>query len=168
MAWAVNNARSRGRIGKAVLNASWGGPYQQSINDAAASVQQNGVFMAVAAGNENQDARRVSPASAPLVCVVGATGQNDARASFSNYGPAVDIFAPGVDILSTSNTGGTLSISGTSMATPHIVGLAAYLMAIEGTSPGNVCSRLQSLSSQGLVTSSAGSQNYLAYNGNGR
>jgi subtilisin family serine protease len=124
--------------------------------------------MAVAAGNENQDARRVSPASAPLVCVVGATGQNDARASFSNYGPAVDIFAPGVDILSTSNTGGTLSISGTSMATPHIVGLAAYLMAIEGTSPGNVCSRLQSLSSQGLVTSSAGSQNYLAYNGNGR
>jgi subtilisin family serine protease len=168
MAWAVNNAKRRGVIGRAVLNASWGGPYQQVINDAAASVQQNGVFMAVAAGNENQDARRVSPASAPLVCVVGATGRDDARASFSNYGPAVDIFAPGVDIISSSNTGGTVSYSGTSMATPHIVGLAAYVLAIEGTSVSNLCARLQGIASREIVTSANGAANYLAYNGNGR
>ncbi len=84
-----------------VLNLSAGGPESDSLNDAANNVVANGVFFAVAAGNDNEDAANDSPASASNVFAVGATDENDARASFSNYGAVVDIFAPGVDVLST-------------------------------------------------------------------
>lgn len=67
-----------------------------------------GVFLAVAAGNSNTDASSTSPAGEPNVCTVGATTSADARASFSNYGTVVDIFAPGQDVLSTWNNGGTV------------------------------------------------------------
>lgn len=116
---------------------------------------QNGIFVAVAAGNDGANAANTSPASEPSVCTVGATDSNDAKPSFSNYGSILDIFAPGVNILSTwigSNTA-TNTISGTSMATPHIAGLAAYLIALEGSrSPSALCQRIQSLSTKNVIS----------------
>lgn len=83
-------------------------------NDAADAMVNAGVFVAVAAGNSNVDAGQTSPASAPLVCTVGATDSNDVRAEFSSYGPVVDIWAPGVDLASTSYEGGEVCYRGTS------------------------------------------------------
>lgn len=147
---------------------SLGGGLSTSINQAAASLISAGVFLAVAAGNDGTDARNTSPASEPSVCTVGATTSADARASFSNYGSIVDIFAPGQDILSTWPSGQTNTISGTSMATPHIVGLAAYLASLEGfTSPQALCTRIQTLSGRNLLSSiPSGTINAVAFNGN--
>ena len=100
------------------------------------------------------DARFSSPASAPDAFTVAAIDRNNTRASFSNYGPVVDIFAPGVGILSPwiGSDDATNTISGTSMATPHIAGLAAYLLALEGTrSPAALCSRIQSLATKNTI-----------------
>jgi hypothetical protein len=88
---------------------SLGGSKSTAVNSAAAGVVSAGVFLAVAAGNEAQQAANVSPASEPTVFTVGATDSNDAFASFSNYGATVDGNAPGVNILSTWRTGGTVS-----------------------------------------------------------
>ncbi|KAM3419909.1 hypothetical protein BST61_g3229 [Cercospora zeina] len=169
--WAVNNARSNGRTGRSVISMSLGGGFSQATNDAVASAVANGVFTVVAAGNDGQDARNTSPASEPSVFTVGATDANDAKASFSNFGPALDIFAPGVNIKSSwiGGTTATRTISGTSMACPHVAGLAAYLIALEGQrSPANLGSRLVSISTTGVVTSAgSGSPNRLAYNNNG-
>jgi subtilisin family serine protease len=166
--WAFNDAQNRRLIGRSVANLSFGGPLLRALNDAANAAQQNGLFMSVAAGNEGHDARNNSPASANLVCTVGATDRDDARAHFSNFGPIVDIFAPGVDILSTWIRGGTNVISGTSMAAPHITGLAAYLIALEGVSPLRVCDRIRELATRGVIPNAAGSPNLVAYNGIGR
>jgi hypothetical protein len=94
-----------------IANMSLGGGYSQATNDAADAMVKAGVFVAVAAGNSNVDAGQTSPASAPLACTVGATGPNDARAAFSSYGPVVDIWAPGVNLESTSYEGGSVSVS---------------------------------------------------------
>ena len=95
-----------------VANLSLGGSYSRTSNHAADAMVHAGIFVAVAAGNSNVDAADKSPASAPLACTVGATDQDDARASFSNYGETVDVWAPGVDLESTSYKGGNVSSSG--------------------------------------------------------
>jgi subtilisin family serine protease len=147
---------------------SLGGSKSTAVNSAAASAVSAGLFLAVAAGNDGANAANYSPASEPTVCTVGATDSNDARASFSNYGAVVDIFAPGVSILSTWRTGGTNTISGTSMASPHIAGLGAYLLSLEGkVSPAALCTRIQTLSTKNVITGlPSGTLNYLAFNGN--
>lgn len=125
-----------------------------------------GVFFGLAAGNNNDDAANYSPGSEPSACTVGATDSSDAKASFSNYGSVVDIFAPGVSILSTWNDGKTNTISGTSMATPHIVGLGAYLLAYESTSTSALCERIVELSTKGVITGlPADTINAVAFNG---
>jgi subtilisin family serine protease len=125
-----------------------------------------GLFFGIAAGNSNDDAKYYSPASEPSACTVGATDSSDARASFSNYGAGVDVFAPGVQILSTWIGGTTNTISGTSMATPHIVGLAAYLLAFESVATSDLCARIVTLSQKGVVTGlPASTPNLLAFNG---
>lgn len=169
--WAVNNAKQNGRVAKSVISMSLGGRFSQATNDAVAQAVSAGVFVTVAAGNNNANAADYSPASERSACTVGATDANDARASFSNFGDVLDIFAPGVAIKSAwirSNTD-TNTISGTSMATPHVAGLAAYLIALEGSrTPANLCSRLQSLATKNVITNAGtGSPNNLAYNGNG-
>ena len=118
-----------------VANMSLGGGRSPTLNRAVNGAVANGLHFAVAAGNEDQDACDVSPAGAKNPVTVGASTIGDERAYFSNKGKCVDVFAPGLNILSTWNTGhrSVNTISGTSMATPHIVGLLAYLLSIYGT-----------------------------------
>lgn len=146
---------------------SLGGTASTSVNSAVANAVRAGVFMAVAAGNEAQNAGNTSPASEPTVYTVAASDINDRFASFSNFGSSVDIIAPGVNILSTWNNGGTNTISGTSMATPHVAGLAAYILALEGKmSPANLANRLTTLSLKGRISGTpSGTPNNLANNG---
>ncbi|KAL5348785.1 Subtilisin-like protease 2 [Pseudogymnoascus australis] len=168
--WVANDAASKGTERKSVLSMSLGGEYSAALNSAVASTVGAGVTVVVAAGNDDADAANYSPASAPDAITVGATDKNDARAAFSNWGPALDVFAPGVNILSAwiGSASATNIISGTSMATPHVAGLAAYLIALEGlSSPAEVASRIQSLSTKNVVQDPNNSANMLAYNGNG-
>ncbi|RAH47456.1 S8 family peptidase [Aspergillus brunneoviolaceus CBS 621.78] len=169
--WAVNDIVSKNRTSKSVINMSLGGSYSSTFNDAVENAFDEGVLSVVAAGNENRDASRTSPASAPDAVTVAAINRRNSRSNFSNYGAFVDIFAPGEDILSSwigSDTT-TRSISGTSMATPHVAGLTMYLMALENLStPAAVTARLKALATRNVVTNTAGSPNLLAYNGNGR
>ena len=115
---------------KSVANMSLGGGRSMALDRAVDKCVEEGIHFAVAAGNESQDACNYSPAAAKKALTVGATNRSDVMAYFSNSGPCVDIFAPGFDIISTwigSNVA-TNTISGTSMASPHVAGvLALYL-----------------------------------------
>ncbi|MDZ5621591.1 S8 family peptidase [Nocardioides bizhenqiangii] len=123
----------------AVANMSLGGAASLALDDAVRRVIADGVTMAVAAGNENTDACRKSPARTAQALTVAASDRNDARASFSNRGSCVDLFAPGVDITSAWLANGSQTISGTSMAAPHVAGVAAqYLTTHPGASPSEV------------------------------
>jgi oryzin len=124
----------------------------------------------VAAGNENQNAANVSPASAANAITVGSIASNWARSSFSNYGSVLDIFAPGTSILSSwiGSNSATNTISGTSMATPHVTGVVLYLQALEGLTTSGAATRLNALATTGRVTNpGSGSPNRILYNGNG-
>jgi subtilisin family serine protease len=112
-------------VGNAVANMSLGGGYSADVNNAATNLANSGVFLAVAAGNSSADACNYSPSSAYGTVTVAASDINDNRASFSNYGGCVDLYAPGVNITSDWLNGGTNTISGTSMATPHVTGVGA-------------------------------------------
>jgi len=120
------------RTNPAVANLSLGGGYSSTLNTAINNLSNSGVFVAVAAGNENQNACNVSPASAAAATTVAASTSTDARASYSNYGSCVDVYAPGSSITSTWLNGGTSTISGTSMASPHVAGVAALYKATYG------------------------------------
>ena len=149
---------------------SLGGSYSSAINSAVKSTVNKGVTVVVAAGNDDDDAGNYSPASEPTAITVGAIDAADNRASFSNYGSLVDVFAAGVNVLSTwiGSTTATNTISGTSMATPHIAGLAAYLIALEGLStPAAVQSRIKALATSGKVVDAESANNLIGYNGNG-
>lgn len=169
--FAAKDMKSRNAVGKAVGNMSLGGPRTSGATNAAvAAAVKEGLFMAVAAGNSMAPAALFEPASEPTACTVGATDKNDKFASFSNFGGLVDILAPGVDVESTWIDGpnDTNVISGTSMSTPHIAGLGAYLLALEGSrSPAALCKRIQDLSTKGKVSGLTFllTKNYLAYNG---
>jgi subtilisin family serine protease len=125
--WVAGDAAGR----PAVANMSLGGGASASLDAAVTRSIANGITYALAAGNENQNACNVSPARTPNAITVGATTITDARASFSNWGTCVDIFAPGNQITSSwySSTTATNTISGTSMASPHAAGAAALLKA---------------------------------------
>ncbi|KAL4867023.1 hypothetical protein BDV12DRAFT_128073 [Aspergillus spectabilis] len=167
--WAANDIVSKGRADKSAINLSLGGGYSYSFNNAIESAYEDGVLSVVAAGNDNTDAANTSPASAPNALTVAASNRANSRASFSNYGSVVDIFGPGENILSAwiGSSSATNTISGTSMATPHIVGLSLYLIALEGLStPGEVTSRIKELATEDVLSNVMGSPNALAYNGN--
>lgn len=115
--------------GPAIINLSLGGPANTAIDDAVTDAAKRGFVVVAAAGNNDGDACAVSPARARGVITIGATTSSDARSSFSNTGSCVDLYAPGSSITSvwhTSNTA-TATLSGTSMAAPHVAGLAARL-----------------------------------------
>lgn len=152
-----------------VLSMSLGGSKSEALNSAVESTISAGVTVVVAAGNDNADAADYSPASAKNAITVGATDDADNRAEFSNYGAVLDVFAPGVDIKSAWIGGKSASntISGTSMATPHVAGLAAYLIGLGGlSSPADVAEKIQSLAISGAVQDPKSTNNLLAYNGN--
>lgn len=153
-------------IRPAVANMSLGGAGRSEAEQEAidASVAA-GVTYAVAAGNETSDACTSSPAFVPSAITVGATGRDDARAYFSNYGTCLDVFAPGVDITSSVHTGddAVASFDGTSMASPHVAGMAArYLQERPGASVAEVTAAIVAGATPGKVSNAgAGSPNRL-------
>nr|AJD23189.1 subtilisin-like protease 1 [Onygena corvina] len=162
--WSVQHARRNGGLSKAVMNMSLGGDSSSALNRAAAQAVSSGMFLAVAAGNENSDAHGSSPASEPSVCTVASSAENDSRSSFSNWGPDIDLFAPGSNIISAKPGGGSQGMSGTSMAAPHVAGLAAYVMAIEGISGGRVCDRLKELGKAVITNPGQGTRTKILIN----
>lgn len=150
-------------------NMSLGGGATQALDDAVARSTAAGVVHVVAAGNSSADACTQSPARAPSAITVGATDDTDARASFSNFGTCVDIFAPGVNITSSWYTTATATntISGTSMASPHTAGAAAlYLQTNPSASVATVTSALTTNATPGVVFDPGpGSPNLLLYTG---
>jgi subtilisin family serine protease len=160
--WVANN-----RILPAVANMSLGGGLSSSVNAAVAGAVARGVTMVVAAGNSNANACSYSPASEPSALTVGATTNTDTRASYSNYGSCVDLFAPGSSITSSWNTGATSinTISGTSMASPHAAGVAALVaQANPLASPAAIGNFIVTHANAGMVGSpGSGSPNLLLY-----
>jgi subtilisin family serine protease len=160
--WVTSNHTT----GKAVANMSLGGGASTSIDNAVKNSIADGVVYAIAAGNSNRDACRYSPARVPEAITVGATTSTDARASYSNYGSCLDLFAPGSSITSawyTSNTA-TNTISGTSMATPHVAGVAALYLEGHNATPQQVRDAIVGTATAGVVTSPGrNSPNLLLY-----
>ncbi|XP_070555835.1 aqualysin-1-like [Ptychodera flava] len=162
MDWTVENA-----IHPAVVSMSLGYPRNQAIDDAVDRLHYSGVIVVAAAGNDNDDSCIYSPAGAANTYNVGATDINDSRASFSSYGTCVDIFAPGVDIVSAHHRSddAIATMSGTSMACPHVAGAAALVLEEGPTrTPDEVQARLTETATLDVISDiGAGSPNTFLY-----
>lgn len=164
--WVTQHA-----VKPAVANMSLGGGADSALDTAVRNSIASGITYGVAAGNESTDASTKSPARVAEAITVGATTSADAKASYSNYGSILDVFAPGSSITSSWGTGDTATntISGTSMATPHVVGAAAlYLSQNPASTPAQVSSALVAAVTPNVVTGpGSGSPNRLLYVGGG-
>ncbi|MGK2947839.1 MAG: S8 family peptidase [Acidimicrobiales bacterium] len=152
--WAIDDHTTA----PAVANLSLGGGASAALDTAIRNLSADGVAVAVAAGNETTNACSGSPARVAEAITVAASDRNDAMASFSNGGTCVDLFAPGVSITSAWHTGptATSTISGTSMAAPHVAGAAArHLQANPGATPAQVEAALNSSATLGKVSGTA-------------
>ncbi|MFD8148332.1 S8 family peptidase [Streptomyces sp. NPDC059708] len=160
MDWIAKNARQ-----PAVMNASLGGDASYAVNAAATAVSDAGVLPVVAAGNSSKDACTVSPASAARVLTVGATDRYDQETSFSNYGSCLSLYAPGQDIVSAKLGGGSVALNGTSMAAPHVAGVAAlYKGAYPKADPAELKQFLEARSTKDIITNiGKGSPNRLLF-----
>ncbi|WP_434742211.1 S8 family serine peptidase [Micromonospora sp. SH-82] len=159
--WVTQNA-----VKPAVVNLSLGfGGINHAVDDAVNRSISSGLTYVVAAGNEQQDACQVSPASVPAAITVGATDRIDYRAWFSNHGRCLDLFAPGVSVVSAKAapkvgqvTSGSVAFNGTSMAAPHVAGAAAVLLQTEpGLTPKQVRDRIVTNGTAGVVHDPRGS-----------
>lgn len=157
--WVTANAHR-----PAVVNMSFGGAAYAPLNEAITASVASGVTYVVSAGNDNADACAFSPAGTAAAITVGATGRNDARAPFSNAGPCVDLFAPGVGITSAgiADDSAATVMSGTSMAAPHVAGAAALVLAADPeASPAEVAAALGAGAASGAVSDPAGAPDLL-------
>ncbi len=166
MDWIAQN-----HVKPAVANMSLGGPADQATDSAVTRLHNAGVTVVVAAGNDGYDACGYSPARAPVAITVGSTNNQDGRSIFtvgsSNYGSCLDLFAPGSNITSAWHTGSTATntISGTSMASPHVAGVAAlYLASNPSATPTQVRDAIIGNTTPNKVTDArSGSPNKLLY-----
>lgn len=158
--WVASN-----HIKPAVANMSLGGGFSAAENSAVNTLASNGVFIAVAAGNSNADACNSSPSSAANATTVAASTSTDAKASYSNFGGCVDLYAPGSSITSLWLNSGTNTISGTSMASPHVAGVAALYKATFGdASYSTIRSWLTTNATSSVITGNpSGTPNKLLY-----
>jgi subtilisin family serine protease len=149
----------------AVANMSLGGGKSAALEQAVANSIADGVTYAVAAGNETEDACTGSPSGLPAAITVGATTMTDARASFSDFGSCVDLFAPGEDNTSSYfMNSSTATLSGTSIASPHAAGVAAlYLQGTPAATQQQVGDALLGLTTKGIVTDARSANNHLLF-----
>jgi subtilisin family serine protease len=154
VSWVVRRqAIAHGGV-PAVVSMSIGSAFHRATNDAVEAAVESGLVVVVAAGNNASDACRQTPAAAPGAITVGATDAEDAFAAWSNFGPCVDLLAPGVDVLSVGLGGRTATsvLSGTSMACPLVAGVAAQLLEKHGLNRSAAVAELLSGASAGLVS----------------
>lgn len=157
--WVAANAS-----GPSVANMSLGGGVSTALDRAVANAVKSGVSFMLAAGNDNANACNSSPARAATGVTVGSTTRSDSRSSFSNWGSCVDVFAPGSSITSAWYDGSYKTISGTSMATPHVAGVAAlYLQANRYLSPAAISDLITQRATVGKVKDTKGTVNKLLY-----
>ena len=155
--WVTANAKF-----PAVANMSLGGGNSPALDAAVNRAIDAGITFAVAAGNSNINACSGSPNKVPAAITVASSTSADRRSSFSNWGSCIDLFAPGSDITSTWSNGGTNTISGTSMASPHVAGaIALYLQAHPDSSPAEVTASLKGYATADKINSLNGSPNLL-------
>ena len=176
---AAKNGKKKGFKGS-TANMSLGGGKSVTLDLAVNAAVDAGIHFAVAAGNDNADSCNYSPAAAENAVTVGASTLADERAYFSNYGKCNDIFAPGLNILSTwiGSDHATNTISGTSMASPHIAGLLAYFLslqpakdsayAVADITPKKLKANLIEIATEGALSDvPSNTKNILAWNGGG-
>ncbi|KAH8594031.1 serine protease [Bisporella sp. PMI_857] len=183
--WAANAHTEKVKKGKkgfkgSAANMSLGGGKSPALDRAVNGAVTAGIHFAVAAGNDNADSCNYSPAAAELAITVGASALDDSRAYFSNYGTCNDIFAPGLNIVSTwiGSKYAINTISGTSMASPHIAGLLAYYLSLQPSSdsayavaeitPKKLKENIIAIATEGVLSDvPANTKNVLAWNGGG-
>ena len=159
--WVMRNAKK-----PAVANMSFHvGSVSATLNQATTNLVNSGVFVAVAAGNDNRNACYDSPSSASGTLTVAASTSSDVRWSSSNYGACVDLYAPGVDIRSASLDGASRLASGTSMASPHVAGVAAVLKSDYGDRASSTINSwiLDATTSNAIYSNVSGTPNRLLY-----
>lgn len=169
--WVYDDAKEHNRASKSVINMSLGGlGPDKAGDDMIKALYEEGILAVVAAGNDGRDASGYSPASSPYALTVGAIAVNNSRADFSNWGKPVDVFAPGNLIISAGIKGDSSFSykSGTSMASPHVAGLAAYLKTLYSLEkPADVIGKIKEIGLKKVVGDPKGSANLLAFNGLG-